>query len=268
MKYVIYKKCAVTEMPPNSQHNNSMNKSEICSTMQTLGAPMLREIQEFDIDSSTEFYYIIKDSHSSIEDLKPKVRNLVRRSLKNCTFRKIRYSDLLEDGFDVYKEAYESYNNTVLFHMPTKEEYTQNLLRHKNRDYWGAYDIESGKLLAYSINIPYSNGVVEYASMKCCPQSLKTHFPYYGLIQTMNEYYLTHNRCDYITDGARTLTEHSNIQEFLISKFGFRKAYCRMHMHYVWWLGLAINILYPFRNIIPSNTIKLLLKQEYWSRHS
>ena len=40
---------------------------------------MLREIQEFDIDSSTEFYYIIKDSHSSIEDLKPIGQNRKNR---------------------------------------------------------------------------------------------------------------------------------------------------------------------------------------------
>ena len=44
----------------------------------------------------------------------------------------------------------------------------------------------------------------------------------------MNQYYLEEKKLKYVCDGSRTITEHSNIQEFLMHNFKFRKAYCRL----------------------------------------
>lgn len=52
--------------------------------------------------------------------------------------------------------------------------------------------------------------------------------PYYDLIYEMNRYYVEECKLQSVNDGARSLTEHSNIQLFLESKFWFRKAYCRL----------------------------------------
>ena len=49
---------------------------------------------------------------------------------------------------------------------------------------------------------------------------------------------------------ADSLAEHSNIQLFLIEKFKFRKAYCRLDVHYAWWLKLVVKSIYPFRKYI------------------
>ena len=40
----------------------------------------------------------------------------------------------------------------------------------------------------------------------------------YGLLLKMNQYYLDEIGVKYVMDGARSITEHSNIQPFLESK--------------------------------------------------
>ncbi|MGM9704630.1 MAG: hypothetical protein ACI3YB_01395 [Prevotella sp.] len=50
----------------------------------------------------------------------------------------------------------------------------------------------------------------------------------------MNRHYLENRKLKFVSDGARSITNHSNIQPFLIDKFKFRKAYCNIRLTYKW----------------------------------
>ena len=91
-------------------------------------------------------------------------------------------------------------------------------------------------------------------------------YPYYGLFYSLNAYYLGEKHFQYVTDGARTITEHSNIQDFLIDNFHFRKAYCHLTIHYKWWMKLAVKFLYPFRKLITIPSVKAVLNMESMTR--
>ncbi len=71
----------------------------------------------------------------------------------------------------------------------------------------------------------------------------------------------------YVYDGTRSITHHSNIQEFLLVKFKFRKAYCRLQIGYVWWLRIIVCLLYPFRRLISNNSVRAVLNQEAMRRN-
>ncbi len=101
----------------------------------------------------------------------------------------------------------------------------------------------------------------EYRTMKAIPAYQKL-YAYYGLIYEMNRYYLEERGLKYVNDGGRSLTNHSNIQPFLIEKFNFRKAYCHIEIHYRWWLKVVIKTLYPFRDLSLLRKIKPLLNME------
>ena len=58
--------------------------------------------------------------------------------------------------------------------------------------------------------------------------------------------YLGERKLRYVNDGSRTVTEHSSIQDFLIHNFKFRKAYCKLKIHYKCWLSVVIKLLFPF----------------------
>lgn len=92
-------------------------------------------------------------------------------------------------------------------------------------------------------------------------------YSYYGFIYEMNHYYLEELKLKYVNDGSRSITEHSNIQQFLIDTFHFRKAYCRLQIVYKWWMRLVVNLLYPFRKIIPFLSVKSVLRMEFFNRN-
>ena len=82
----------------------------------------------------------------------------------------------------------------------------------------------------------------------------------------MNRYYLNELKLRYVSDGARSITEHSNIQPFLINKFKFRKAYCNLKLYYKWWFGIAVKLIYPFRRFIANGKAKAILNMEAMAR--
>lgn len=84
----------------------------------------------------------------------------------------------------------------------------------------------------------------------------------------MNRYYLEDRGCQYLSDGARSLSHTTQIHDFLESKFGFRKAYARLHVVYTPWLGIVVATFYPLRKLIckvpygPFKKASILLRQE------
>ena len=99
------------------------------------------------------------------------------------------------------------------------------------------------------------------------PNYLKL-YPSYALFYTMNQYYLDEKRFDYVNDGARSISHETNIQEFLIKKFKFRKAYCNLNIIYSPKIKFILSIIYPFKSIIsllkfgPFVKINILINQE------
>jgi len=84
----------------------------------------------------------------------------------------------------------------------------------------------------------------------------------------MNRYYLNEKNFLYVSDGARSISHQTNIQDFLIEKFKFRKAYCKLNVIYKKDIEILVNTLYPFRELIYKNKnnlfqkLSVLLKQE------
>lgn len=204
-----------------------------------------------------------------MDELSSKTRNQVRRSLKTYDIRKITIEELYNIGYDIFVSAQKSYN--IKCAVFTRKEYDILINCYaldKYKEFWGVYTKETNRPVAVAINTINDNSC-EYNTLKALPFSLRNNtYPYYGLIYEMNRYYLAERKLQYVNDGARTLTEHSNIQDFLISKFNFRKAYCKLHVIYQWWFGFIVKILYPFRNIIPILKVKSILRLEEYQRNN
>ena len=130
--------------------------------------------------------------------------------------------------------------------MPQNKETFQNeILTCENYDFWAVYDLE-GVLIAYSQNL-IENNSINYSTIKFHPKYLKL-YPSYALFFEMNQYYLNENNFLYVNDGARSISHDTNIQTFLIDKFIFRKAYCKLHIVYRRDIALAVKVLYLFNS--------------------
>ncbi len=230
---------------------------------------MIRNTYDFDTKEKTSFWFIIKDKLEDISELPFSTRRNIRRSLRFYDIKKISLKEFSEVAFPVIIAAQKSYN--IKCHIINENEFDDMIEQYKteaDKDFWIVENKENKEIVAVAVN-RIKKESCEYDDMKCKPEALKDRsYPYYGLIHTMNQYYLEEKKLKYVSDGSRTITEHSNIQEFLIHNFKFRKAYCKLKIYYKWWLSVVIKVLFPFRNIIPFRNIRAILRMEEYSRNS
>ena len=221
-------------------------------------------INTFDFDTNVvlPYYYVIKDSFGGIEELSTKVRNQIRKSFKTYDIKRISSDEMLRVGYPVFLAALKSYKvkAKIISELDFVDSIKKGSLK-GNIDYWAVYDKKTGQVVAVAINTLHGD-CCEYNTMKADPQYLNSTYPYYGLIFEMNRYYLDELKLLYVNDGAKSITNHSNIQTFLIDKFNFRKAYCRVQIVYQWWFKLMVVLLYPFRSLIPVLKIRAILNIE------
>lgn len=222
----------------------------------------MRNVYDFDCNEETSFWYVIKDTFGGMEELSAKMRNQVKKCFKTMRVERISAEYLMENGYEVFVEACNSYHVKAV--PPTREQFETRIKNAVENEYWGVIDIATDRLVAFCMNA-VSDECCDYRTMKAIPKYQKM-YAYYGLIYEMNRYYLEERRLKFVNDGARSITEHSNIQPFLIDKFHFRMAYCRLSLRYKWWLGMVVDMLYPFRKMIQVRRVRALLDMEAMAR--
>lgn len=233
------------------------------------GGLMVRNIYDFDCEEETSFWFVIKDKIEDISELPFSARRNIRRALRFYNIKKISLKEFSEIAFPIITSAQQSYKiKCRVINKNEFDEMIRNYEKESDKEFWVVERKDNGEPVAISIN-RIKNDSCEYDDMKCKPEALNDRtYPYYGLIFTMNKHYLEEKKMKYINDGSRSLTEHSNIQEFLMHNFGFRKAYCKLHIFYKWWFFVVIKALFPLRNHIKIRNIKAILKMEEYSRNS
>jgi hypothetical protein len=212
------------------------------------GARLIRWSSHFDMEQESSFWYVIKDNPASLEELSKNSRNQVRKGLKNCLVRPLPAADLAQIGFEVYHRAMTSYNTDLQILTESK---FQSYILDKGQDgqceFWGVFN-EQEELVAYAQN-RIQNESCNYQVMKLDPQYLSL-YPSYALVYEMNRHYLNERNLLYVNDGARSIRHDTNIQDFLIKKFKFRRAYSRLHVRYDRKTAAAVNCLYPLRSLV------------------
>lgn len=229
------------------------------------GGLLVRNTFDFDQKEESGFWYIIQDTFHGLEDFSSNERNKIRRAEKVLTFKKISVDLLQQEGWNILEATYSDYvvtdrvmNETIFL------EYLSSCKK-QNFDYWGIFDQE--RLIGFCTVWLWLPDSCEYGLIGILPDYKHNNtYPYYGLFYNMNAHYLGERGFRYVTDGARSITEHSHIQDFLIQNFNFRKAYCQLELHYRWWMKIAVKLLYPFRKIMTLPRIKAILNMEAMQR--
>jgi len=262
--YYLYRKAWRFEGAPHKEPK--LNKAEWQALLKQ-GGLLVRNTYNFDCQENTCFWNLIKDQFGGLEELSGNTRKKVRRSLEHFEFKHIDVVLLRELGYPLLKATYEDYAvNDRTMNAKTFEEYLQ-MCEQYNYDYWGVFDYDNGDLIGFCANRIWEDSC-EYGLVGMMPEYKRksTTYPYYGLFFSMNQYYLQEKAFRYVTDGSRSVTEHSHIQQFLEEKFHFRKSYCHLTIHYRWWMKLAVTLLYPFRKIITLPRVKAILNMEAMQR--
>jgi len=260
INWINYHGALIPDLPPHIEVN--LSKSEQKELLKLSGAYFLRWTNEWDREKVSQFWYVIKDEKEDINIYKSKIRNQIKKGLKNCRVEKVTKEYISENGYEVYYEAFKRYE-TFLKPM-SKENFKKSILNSQsNIDFWGVF--VNNKLVAYSQNKIREN-ICEYNVTKFNPNFLK-YRPSEALFFEMNKYYLNEKNFLYVSDGARSISHKTNIQDFLISKFRFRKAYCKLNVVYRKDIELLVKILFTFRRIFFSSKNKYFQKLSVLLKH-
>ena len=237
--------------------------TDVENNIQKEEAYFARWTSNFDQKDISEFWYVICDEKFEISDYSRNTRNQIRRGLRNCEVRIIDKEIVLKDGFESYNAAFLRYNTHL--EVKSEEEFIQEIeCLGKEWEFWGIYYKE--RMIGYCQN-RVIDSYCDYSTIKFHPDYLKL-YPSYALFYTMNQYYLNEKNYKYVNDGARSISHETNIQYFLIQKFKFRKAYCRLNIIYSPRIKLLLSIVYPMRFLIsllkfsPFLKINILIVQE------
>lgn len=261
--YSEYKKCLIWDGETRLERELTAEQRKYL--LKSSSAWMIRNIYDWDCGRPTNFWELINDTPRRIEELPSKTRNQIRRCFRDCEIRRLENSELVEsDGYTVFAEAFKRYKD-VSVNIARREDWERSILENDTSEFWGVFTREDSRLIAFAINTVKDKSV-GYNTLKAIPSMMNKHYPYFGLLFEMNRHYLEERRFNYVSDGFRSVTEHSNIQPFLEKNFLFRKAYCRMNLQYALWLGLIVKLLYPFRNLIPIKKIRHILNFEEIAR--
>lgn len=231
-----------------------------------LGGIMVRNTYDFDHSEEQAFWYLIKDSFEGLEGLSSNNRNKVRRALSSFDYRLIDQETVQEQGYAILQATFRDYGASD--RSLSEKEFEAQMSRGKRDgfEYWGVFDKETNDFIGWCDVHPWAD-CCEYGVIGILPKyKHNSTYPYYGLFYSMNAYYLDERKMKYVTDGTRSITEHSNVQGFLIQNFNFRKAYCKLELHYQWWFGILVRLLYPFRKVISLPRVKAILRQEEFFR--
>jgi len=264
IEWINYQGVLIPNVPPHVKIN--LSKEDAKYLLKKTNTYFVRWTSDWDSQNPTEFWHIIKDGVSSLEELSGNTRHNVRRGLKRSIFERVDANVIMGEGYSVYQKAFDKYDTFI--EPLTKEEFSSYILelqKDKKFDFWEARN-EQGEMVAYSINKVEDN-MCAYKTTKFDPDYLKLYVSE-GLFYTMNTYYLNEVGLKYIDDGSRSVSHKTSIQEYFINKFKFRKAYCKLHIEYSFRIKIAVLALFPFRNFIKkvdhplAQKILVLLKHE------
>lgn len=262
--YFNYRNAWIFEGPP---HKESLLQKKEWRALLKQGGFFVRNTYDFDCPTETSFWNLIKDRFGDMEELSGNTRKKIRRSLEKLEFRQIEIELLKKSGYAILKSALDDYAITDRVTNVQSFNSYLNFCEQKHYEYWGVFDRQDKTFVGFCLNHVWDDAC-EYSMSAVIPEYKRksTTYPYYGLFYSMNRYYLKEKGLRYVTDGTRSITEHSNIQPFLEEKFHFRKSYCHLAVHYQWWMKIAVKILYPFRKIITIPQVKAVLNMESMTR--
>ena len=262
-KYSLYRNAWRFIGPP---HEEQKLDKEAYDNLLRMGGFLVRNTYAFDCREETCFWYVIKDRFGGLEELPSRVRNKIRHAFDSFEYRPIPFDTLKENGYQIIQETYADYAvHDREMNQKVFMEYLDQC-QEQHFDYWGIFDKETQQMVGFC-TVTIWDRCCEYGVTGILSKYKKgSYYPYYGLYHCLNQHYLEQLQFKYVSDSARTITEHSQIQDFLIQNFNFRKAYCQLEVHYKGWMRLAVKMLYPFRKIITLPRVKAILNMEAMQR--
>lgn len=238
--------------PPHVQINtDAIDRKQFWNCVCVGGGkkPLLaRWTSNWDCKQETNWWYVIKDEPFNINLLKAKRRYEINKGNKNFEIYEINPVEYKKQIYRIQEAAYSKYPEK---YRPTvnRENLFEEIDKWTFYKFYGAFNIESKQLAGYAL-LNRKENYISYAVQKVMPQyeSLAINAALVNKVLIDHKEFLEND--GYICDGARNILHETRFQDYLEKYFGFRKAYCKLHVQYRPIIKFLVNILFPFRKYL------------------
>lgn len=217
------------------------------------GHPLFaRWTSDFDCGYETNWWYVIKDTPFDITSLKSKRRYEINKGKKNFEVKRIVPTDYPDQLLTIQIQAFSSWPEK---YRPTvnTDQFKRDIKNWNTYKVYGAFHRESGTLCAYALLKEYS-GHLSFNVLRAIPEFEKFGLNAAIVAKIVEDYNAKLSYGFYINDGERTIRHETAFQDYLEKYFGFRKAYCHLHIKYRFPMGILVGLLYPFRSRISKDS--------------
>ena len=209
---------------------------------------MVRWTTDYDCSKSTNWWYCIKDTPYEIDELKAKRRYIVKQGMNNFDVKVIDPVENAKAILHVYKQAISSYP-AYSRPMVNDDMFLADIYKWSNRTVFGAFYKETKMLCGYAY-LYESADCAELAVVKSIPDYEKLQVNA-AIMYEILHYYEYHLEKDYyIVDGERNILHSTAFQDYLEKYFGFRKAYCKLHLIFRKDVKMVLMFLQPFSPLL------------------
>ena len=250
-KWNYYNHALIPDVAPHGAVNERfLQEKGFWKSVQTEGFPFFaRWTSDFDCPEPTEWWYMVKDKPFDFMDVHKTYRRKIRKGLKNFDIKAIDPVEYAEEIYQVEMEALASYPSKTRQKLDHDQFIAELHKRRQEGVTLGAFSKEDNQLAGYCYDIVYDRYILASVQTARPSEEIK-HLNAaieYGELDYFKEKI---EAGGYIMAGERTILHHTNFQDYLEKYFGFRKAYCKLHIHYRPGIRQIVACLYPMRGII------------------
>ena len=244
-----YNHAAVPTCPPTESPDLLAVENGSVWNLDGKNALLARWTTDFDCGYETNWWYVIKDSSFDISTLKAKRRYEINKGTKAFEIKEIHPTEYAQELYTVQVAAYSAYPKK---YRPSvqKDTFLASIEGWKRYTVLGAFYRETGELTGYALLEKRTEGYVDFCVMKTNP-AYEKHAVNAALVAGVLEHFDSFlSEGGIICDGTRSINHETLFQDYLEKYFGFRKAYCKLHIRYNPKVKGIIKLLFPLRKVL------------------
>ncbi len=235
-------------LPQCAPHETPDLSSFKASELFRRGGVLVRYTTDFDHCETQDWWYVVKDDAYDISKLKAKHRWVVKQGEKNFEVKRIDPISYREDIFLVAIAAFSAYPAKYRPDLQ-KEQFFREIDTWKDSTVYGAFYRETGKLAGYSVTKDMGS-YIAFPIQKTDPEYEKYQVNAALVYCILSELGPALTQGKYICDGERNILHETGFPDYLIKYFGFRKAYCKLHLIIAPKIRWIVCVAYPFRKVL------------------
>lgn len=242
-----YNHALIPDRPPHDQPDPAPVESGT-AWKQEPRALLARWTTDFDCGYETGWWYVIKDTPFDLAALKAKRRYEINKGSRYFEIRRIDPNCYREELFAVEKAAFAGWPEK---YRPKADHgsFVRSAAGWDRFRVYGAFHRDEGILCGYAL-VKVSGNWADFCVLRTMPrwESQAVNAALVSGILTDLGPFLEQG--GYLCDGSRSISHETAFQDYLEKYFGFRKAWCRLHLRFRPGIGAVLGCLYPLRKLL------------------